>query len=71
VSLIEAIAMPNFEYDVFEKFPDGKVAWKCCVLGIAAASEKVEELAKKTKNEVFATRVSTQEIVARANVQGS
>jgi hypothetical protein len=63
--------MPNFEYDVFEKFPDGKVAWKCCVLGIAAASDKVEELGKKTKNEVFATRVSTREIVARANAPGS
>jgi hypothetical protein len=59
--------MPDRDYDVFEKLPNGDHLWRCCVHGIMPACEKVEELSLLTTNEVFAVCVSTKEIVARAN----
>jgi hypothetical protein len=59
--------MPDFEYDVFENLPNGATLWRDCVHGVAAASQRVEELGRKTKNEIVAIRIITREIVARAN----
>ncbi len=63
--------MPIYDYDIFEKLSDDKPVWRCCVHGLEAAQKKVGELAARTENEVFAMRLPTREVIARANVKGA
>lgn len=55
------------DYDLFEVFPDHTVRWRICVHGTRLALAKLQELAKQTDNECFATDISTQEIIGRVN----
>jgi len=59
----------SFEYDIFENRPDGVKIWRDCVTGKDAACKKVGELGRQTKNEIFAIRLSTSEVIARANAK--
>ena len=63
--------MPNYDYDIFEKVSGDKPVWRCCVHGQEAAKQKVEELAAHTRNEVFAIRLPTKEVIARANAKSA
>jgi hypothetical protein len=58
----------NREYDLFEKFPDGSVLWRCCVAGLEAAIAKLKHEADLSPNEHFARHTPTNAIVARVNV---
>ena len=42
------------DYDVFEKFGDGSAVWRGCVVGMANAESKLQELAKESSNKFFA-----------------
>jgi len=55
------------DYDVFEVFPDHTLRWRVCVHGTQLALATLEEIAKRTVNECFASNVGTQEIIGRAN----
>jgi hypothetical protein len=55
------------EYELFERFPDGNVLWRGTARGLEEARLKLEEFAKETKNEVFATYIFSQQVVARVN----
>lgn len=55
------------EYDIFEQLPDGDVEWHGIAIGLEAALSRLNLLAKRSRNEFFATHISTKEIVARAN----
>ena len=57
----------DHDYDVFEVFPDRSLKWRVCVHGTQLALATLEEIAKKTVNECFASNVSTQEIIGRVN----
>jgi hypothetical protein len=58
----------NREYDIFERFPDGRDLWKDYVVGLEEARRKVQELAALSKNEHYAIHTPTKEIVVRVNV---
>lgn len=55
------------EYDIFEKFLDGGVEWRDCVVGVDATRAKLTLLASRSNNECFALHTATNEIVARVN----
>jgi hypothetical protein len=55
----------NREYDVFERLPDGSALWRGVVVGMENARAKLQELARGTANELFATEIVTGEVVAR------
>ena len=55
------------DYDVFEVFPDHSLRWRVCVHGTQFALATLEEIAKQTVNECFASNISTQEIIGRVN----
>ena len=55
------------EYDIFERLEDGSALWRDTVQGRDKALLKLEEVARKTRNECFAMHLPTQEIIASAN----
>jgi hypothetical protein len=55
------------EYDIFEIMPDGSPFWREVVNGHENAIRKLEELAKKTKNELRVMHVPTNAIIAVMN----
>jgi len=59
----------NREYDIFERFPDGRDLWKEYVVGLVQTQQKLQELAALSKNEHYAIHTPTKEIVARVNVR--
>lgn len=58
----------NRPYDLFEQMPDGYAMWRGQAGGLLEARRQLLQLRKITKNECFATHLSTKEIVARVNV---
>jgi len=58
----------KLEYDIFEKFSDGSVVWQGLVQGLETARAKLEELARRSKNEFFAIHTPTKDIPVRVNV---
>lgn len=59
------------EYDLFEQFPDGQPMWRAHVVGLLSARQKLQALARVTRNECFIVHLPTKEIVARLNVPSS
>ena len=57
------------EYDIFEVLQDGSVRWHACARGTRAGLATLEQCSKKTTNECFAIRLSTQTILARVKYQ--
>jgi hypothetical protein len=45
------------KFDIFEKFPDGSLTWRPCVLGRFQAKRKLQELAEHSENEFLAVDI--------------
>lgn len=54
LKLIQKDAHMEREYDLFERMPNGDAIWRGFVTGLAAARDRLEVLAKQSKNEFFA-----------------
>lgn len=59
------------EYELFELLADGSPMWRGHACGLQAVRLKLQEIARTTTNECFATYLPTKEIVARLNVGAS
>jgi hypothetical protein len=56
----------EYNFDIFEKFSDGKVQWRGCVASLADAQVKLGSLAKWSKNDFYATDLASGAVVASA-----
>jgi hypothetical protein len=54
----------NYEYDLFEKFPDGSSLWRSCVLGRKNVSVLLQELAKESKHQFYAINLRTAKVIS-------
>jgi hypothetical protein len=61
----------NREYEIFEKFADGSVLWKCVIPGLENTIGKLKELALESTNEYFALHSQSNAVVARVNIPKS
>jgi hypothetical protein len=59
------------EYDLFEQFSDQEPMWHGHAVGLTSARQKLQELARTTRNECFIMHLPTKEVVARLNVRSS
>ena len=59
------------EYDLFEQFPDGERMWRGQEIGLTSARQKLQDLARTTRNECVIIHLPTNEVVARLNVPSS
>jgi hypothetical protein len=53
----------NFDYDIFEKFPDGSSLWRDSVRGFEKARVRLMELNQGLKNPFYAIDLATGEIL--------
>jgi hypothetical protein len=44
----------NYDYDIFEKLPDGSIVWIACICGMGNAEKWLRELGSKSNNDFFA-----------------
>ena len=56
----------EYNFDIFEKFPDGNIQWRGCVASLADAQLKIGRLAKWSKNDFYATDLASGAVVANA-----
>jgi hypothetical protein len=59
------------EYDLFEQFSDDERMWRGHAVGLTSARQKLQELARTTRNECLIVHLPTKEVVARLNVRSS
>jgi hypothetical protein len=52
------------EYDLFEKFPDGSSLWRDSVAGFEPTRLRLQELAQRSENELYALNSTTGEVLA-------
>jgi len=57
----------EWEYEIFEEFPDGSVMSWDIVRGLDNARARLECLAIQSRNEFFAVHTETQDIAVRVN----
>jgi hypothetical protein len=50
-------------YDLFEKFPDGSSLWRACAIGLEAARQHMQDLARRSSNQFYAMHVASGKIV--------
>ena len=53
----------TYEYDLFEKFPDGSSLWRACVIGLEGARTHVSDLARRSPNKFYAMNVASGKIM--------
>jgi hypothetical protein len=53
----------TYEYDLFEKFPDGSSLWRASVIGLEGARTHVSSLAHRSLNAFYAMNVESGKIV--------
>ncbi len=53
----------TYEYDLFEKFPDGSSLWRACVIGLEGARNHVSDLARRSPNKFYAMNVASGKIM--------
>jgi hypothetical protein len=58
------------EYDLFEQISDEPM-WRGRAVGLTSARQKLQELARTTRNECLIMHLPTKEVVARLNVHSS
>jgi hypothetical protein len=46
-------------FDIFEKFPNGSIAWRTCVFGRYEAERKLHELTEHSNNEFVAIDIQS------------
>jgi hypothetical protein len=56
----------TYEYDLFEKFPDGSSLWRASVIGLEGAKIHVSALAQRSSNTFYAMNVESGKIVPLA-----
>jgi hypothetical protein len=56
------------QYDLFEKFPDGKLMWKSMVVGRENAIHELQKLATTTANECCLMHLPTKTVIASMNI---
>jgi hypothetical protein len=56
------------QYDLFEKFPDGRLMWKSMVVGRENAIQKLQEFAATTPNECFVMHLPEKTVIASMNI---
>jgi hypothetical protein len=61
----------TYEYDLFEKFPDGSSLWRACVIGLEGARIHVSALAQRSANTFYAMNVESGKIVPLALPPGA
>ena len=49
----------TYEYDLFEKFPDGSSLWRASVIGLERARIHVSALAQNSRNAFYAINVES------------
>jgi hypothetical protein len=57
-------------FDIFECLPAGDLAWRGSCANSEEVHEKLAELAKLSKNEIYAKDSRRRQIVARVNEPG-
>jgi hypothetical protein len=57
----------EWQYDLFEQFPNGEVLWRMAVTGHENAIQQLRELAATTSNEVRIVHLPTQAVIAVMN----
>ena len=55
------------QYDIFERFPSGHLAWRAVKIGHEQSVLKMKELAAHSANEFVLMHVPTNTIIAIAN----
>jgi hypothetical protein len=58
------------QYDIFERFPDGKIVWRTFIPGLKSAVVLLTEFGKLSSTQFFAYHAATKEIVAWVNYPG-
>jgi hypothetical protein len=48
-------------FDIFEKFPNGSIAWRTCVFGRYEAERKLHKLTEHSNNEFVAIDIQSGE----------
>jgi len=59
------------EYDLFEQISDDEPRWRGHAVGLTSARQKLQELARTTRNECLIMHLPTKQVVARLNVRSS
>jgi hypothetical protein len=54
----------NYEYDLFEKFPDGSSLWRDSIPGLEQTRLRLHELAQTSENQFYAINLATGEVLA-------
>jgi hypothetical protein len=57
------------QYDIFEKFPSGTLAWRAVKVGHEQSVLKMKELAACSTNEFVLMHVPTHSVIAIANAK--
>lgn len=52
------------DYDIFERFPDGKVFWRETVVGREESLRRLRDFFSASDNELFAMYIPTKEVIA-------
>lgn len=52
----------KYEYDLFEKFPDGSSLWQDTVSGIETTRLRLQELSQRSKNQFYGINLRSGEI---------
>jgi hypothetical protein len=52
------------EHDLFEKFPDGSSLWRDTARGLKTARHRLQDLAQRSENEVYALNLATGDVLA-------
>ena len=61
--------MPNREYDIFEKLPDGTLLWRAVIRGLENTLTELKKFGEQSQNELLAIHTPTKQTIARVNVQ--
>jgi hypothetical protein len=54
----------NYEYDLFEKFPDGSSLWRDSIRGFEKTRLRLKELAQRSENPFYAINLASGEVLA-------
>jgi len=55
------------QYDIFERFPSGQLAWRAVKIGHEQSVLQMKELAARSTNEFVLMHVPTNTVIAIAN----
>lgn len=56
-------------YDIFELLPDGHSIWRCSIVGVEPAIQRIRELGGKSQNEFRVMHLESKSLVAVINAK--